>query len=117
MSDVRAVKTVKHTIDLGDGVEREVTFSLNAMANLEEKFGSIDAAFEKIQNNSIAAIRYLLWCILDNDEQEISEREVGRLIKLENLDELMSTVMDYFEEAMPTVQDLAAKNPETPNQW
>ena len=42
MADVQAVRPVKHTIDLGDGVEREIEFSLNAMADLEEKYGTVE---------------------------------------------------------------------------
>ena len=70
MSNVSAVKNTKRTVDLGDGVEREVILSLNAMADLEEKYGSIEAAFAKVQEGSVAAIRYLLWCILVPDGDE-----------------------------------------------
>ena len=117
MSDVQAVRPAKHTIDLGDGVEREVSFSLNAMADLEERYGSIDAAFEQVQNNKISAIRYLLWVLLNNDaNEEITERQVGALINLQNLEDLISTVMDYMEESMPAIREMQAKNPATPGQ-
>lgn len=114
MSDIRAVRPVTHTIDLGDGVEREISFSLNAMADLEDKYGTVENAFDKIQDNNIAAIRFLLWCLLNNGDQEISEREIGRKIDLRNLDDLMNAVMDYMEEAMPAIQEIQAKNPEKP---
>ena len=111
MANIQAVRPVKHTIDLGDGVEREIEFSLNAMADLEDKYGTIEHAFVKIQEDNISAIRFLLWCLLNNGEQEISEREIGRLINLRNLNELMSSVMDYMEEAMPGITEMAEKNP------
>lgn len=114
MADIRAIRPVKHTIDLGDGVEREIEFSLNAMADLEDKYGTVEAAFNKIQENNISAIRFLLWCLLNNGEQEISEREIGRMINLRNLDDLMTAVMDYMEEAMPEIQEMQAKNQERP---
>lgn len=110
MANIQAVRPVKHTIDLGDGVEREIEFSLNAMADLEEKYGTVEHAFEKVEENNISAIRFLLWCLLNTGEQEISEREVGRLINLRNLNELMSSVMDYMEEAMPGLQEMVSKN-------
>ncbi len=115
MSDIRAVRPAKHTIDLGDGVEREVYFSLNAMADLEEKYGSVEAAFDKCAQNNISAIRYLLWCLLNTSaEEQITERQVGELINLQNLGELMETVMDYLEEAMPQLEELNAKNQTAP---
>ena len=110
MADIQAVRPVKHTIDLGDGVEREIEFSLNAMADLEEKYGTIESAFKKVQENNVGAIRFLLWCLLNNGEQNISEREIGRKINMRNLNELMSAIMDYMEEAMPGITELAEKN-------
>lgn len=102
MSNVSTVKNTKRTVDLGDGVEREVILSLNAMADLEEKYGSIEAAFAKVQEGSVAAIRYLLWCILVPDgDEDLTEKEVGKLIRIDNLSEIMSNLMDVLEEQMP----------------
>lgn len=106
MSNVADVKPKKRTVDLGDGVEREVVLSLNAMAELEDKYGSIDNAFEKIKHGSIATIRFLLWCVLVPDgDTDLTEREIGRLIKLDNIQEIMSSVMDALEEQMPPSTD------------
>ena len=102
MSNVSAVKNTKRTVDLGDGVEREVILSLNAMADLEEKYGSIEAAVAKVQEGSVAAIRYLLWCILVPDgDEDLTEKEVGKLIRIDNLPEIMGSLMDVLEEQMP----------------
>lgn len=106
MSNVADVKPKKRTVDLGDGVEREVVLSLNAMAELEDKYGSIDNAFEKIKKGSIATIRFLLWCVLVPDgDTDLTEREIGRLIKLDNIQEIMSSVMDALEDQMPPSTD------------
>lgn len=106
MSNVADVKPKKRTVDLGDGVEREVVLSLNAMAELEDKYGSIDNAFEKIKKGSIATIRFLLWCVLVPDgDTDLTEREIGRLIKLDNIQEIMTSVMDVLEDQMPPSTD------------
>lgn len=106
MSNVADVKPKKRTVDLGDGVEREVVLSLNAMAELEDKYGSIDSAFEKIKKGSIATIRFLLWCVLVPDgDTDLTEREIGRLIKLDNIQEIMTSVMDALEDQMPPSAD------------
>ena len=102
MSNVADVKPKKRTVDLGDGVEREVVLSLNAMAELEDKYGSIANAFEKIKKGSIATIRFLLWCVLVPDgDTDLTEREIGKLIKLDNIQEIMTSVMDALEDQMP----------------
>lgn len=106
MSNVADVKPKKRTVDLGDGVEREVVLSLNAMAELEDKYGSIDNAFEKIKKGSIATIRFLLWCVLVPDgDTDLTEREIGKLIKLDNIQEIMTSVMDALEDQMPPSTD------------
>lgn len=106
MSNVADVKPKKRTVDLGDGVEREVVLSLNAMAELEDKYGSIDNAFEKIKRGSIATIRFLLWCVLVPDgDTDLTEREIGKLIKLDNIQEIMTSVMNALEEQMPPSTD------------
>lgn len=102
MSNIIEVKQPKKTIDLGDGVEREVTFSLNAMAELELKYGSLDEAFEKLQDGSIATIRYLLWLVLvPEGDDDLTEKQVGALIKIDNLNEIMDSLMTLFNESMP----------------
>lgn len=106
MSNVADVKPKKRTVDLGDGVEREVVLSLNAMAELEDKYGSIDNAFEKIKRGSIATIRFLLWCVLVPDgDTDLTEREIGKLIKLDNIQEIMTSVMNALEDQMPPSTD------------
>lgn len=106
MSNVADVKPKKRTVDLGDGVEREIVLSLNAMAELEDKYGSVDNAFEKIKNGSVATTRFLLWCVLVPDgDTDLTEREIGKLIKLDNIQEIMASVMDALEEQMPSSTD------------
>ena len=115
MSSVADVRQKKTTVDLGDGVEREVTLSLNALAELEEKYGTVEEAFNKVQQGSIAAIRYMLWCVLAVDsDQPMTELEVGRLIRLDNMGEIMSALMDAFEEQMPQTQGTADPNQQAP---
>lgn len=115
MANVSDVKPKKRFVDLGDGVEREVVFSLNAMAELEEKYGSIDAAFNKVKSGSIAAVRFLLWTIMHDNDETLTERQVGSMIRLDNINEVMETLMTALEDQMPegvSVED--DPNAETP---
>lgn len=100
MANLKAMKTAR-TIDLGDGVPRTARFTLNAMADMEERYGSIQAAFEKMKDGSIAAIRYLLWLLLSQDDEELTEKQVGNLIDTENMGELLDVMMDILSENMP----------------
>lgn len=115
MANVSDVKPKKRFVDLGDGVEREVIFSLNAMAELEDKYGSIDAAFNKVKSGSIAAVRFLLWTIMYDNDESLTERKVGAMIRLDNISEIMETLTAALESQMPegvSVEDYP--NAETP---
>ena len=101
MANLKAVRTTR-MIDLGDGVQRTARFTLNAMADMEEKYGSLQAGFDKMKEGSISATRYLLWLVLSPDDENLTEREVGNLIDTTNMGELMDTLMDILMENIPT---------------
>jgi hypothetical protein len=62
MSNLADVKNKTVKITLNDGVERTIKFTLNALAELEDKFGSVQAAFDKLEKeNSMKALRAILW--------------------------------------------------------
>lgn len=98
MSNLHDAKPAKKTITLTDGVEREVRFTLNAMAELEDKFGSVDAAFEEMDKGSIKAIRFVLWAGLMEGSPELTERQVGSLIDMQYLNSIMDTMTDAISE-------------------
>lgn len=91
--DVRALRDSKPVkITLTDGVERTLRFTLNAMAELEEKYGSVDAAFEQLDKGSFKAIRTILWAGLMHEEPILTEQQVGNLMDLQSMAAMMETV-------------------------
>lgn len=102
MSNVADVKGKTIKITLLDGVERELKFTLNALAELEDEFGSVDAAFEKLEKqNSMKALRAVLWAGLLWKEPEITEKQVGDLIDLSLMQDIAQSLNDAFEADMP----------------
>ncbi len=87
--NARQVKPHGVKITLLDGVERELLFTLNALAELEEKFGSVDAAFAEADKGSIKTIRFVLWAGLITKDPELTEQQVGALIDMRMLANLM----------------------------
>lgn len=94
----------KAKITLNDGKERTLKFTLNAMAELEERYGSVEEAFKQLEANSIKAARCVLWAGLIWEEPTLTEYEVGNLIDLDTLQELMGTVETALTSDMP-IQD------------
>ena len=104
MSNVRDVKPRVKTITLNDGVEREIRFTLNAMAELEDRYGSVDAAFNAMQSGSIKAARCVLWAGLSWNDESLTEKQVGNLIDLSSFDSIIAGLNDAMGEDMPDEQ-------------
>lgn len=101
MANVNDVKNKVVKITLLDGVERTLRYDLNAMAELEDRYGSVDAAFEAMDKNSIKAIRCVLWAGLLHEDESLTEQKVGSLIDMQYLQTLMESVGQAFNADMP----------------
>lgn len=109
MSNLRDVKPRVKTITLNDGVEREIKFTLNAMAEMEDKYGSVDAAFAELDKGSIKAVRFVLWAgLLHYEDASLTEQKVGNLIDLSSIKSIMESMADAMIEDMPEEDKQAA---------
>lgn len=106
LSEIKS-KTVP--ITLQDGKERHLRFTLNALALLEEKYGSVDRAFEEVQRSqSVIGLRYLLWVGLSWEDEELTEHDVGNLIDIGYMSEMMEKLGIALDDSMP-VDEAAQK--------
>ena len=76
-------------------------FDLNAFAELEDKFGSLDQAFQKMQQGSVKATRTLLWAGLLHEDENLTERQVGAMISLTNVERIMEQITEALTAALP----------------
>ncbi len=106
MANVKDVKSKAIKITLNDGVERTIKFTLNALAELEDRYGSVDEAFKQLDNNSIKAVRCILWAGLIHEDPELTEQQVGNLIDIQYMQELMTSLGDAFDSDMPVAEKL-----------
>lgn len=106
MSNLREAKPRVKTITLKDGVEREIRFTLNAMAEMEDRYGSVDEAFKKLDEGSIKAARFILWAgFLHLEDESLTEKRVGNLIDIELLNDIMASMAAAMGEDMPQQDD------------
>lgn len=115
MANVKDVKSAAVKITLTDGVERTIKFTLNAMAELEDRYGSVEEAFKQLDNGSIKAVRCILWAGLIHEDPDLTEQQVGNLIDLQYLQELMSSIGEAFDNDMPNEQSLPEEAGQNPN--
>ena len=116
MANLDKVKSKEVKITLNDGVERKIKFTLNALAELEDIFGSVEAAFSKLEQNSMKAVRAILWAGLLYHSPELTEQQVGNLIDIEYLQELTQTIDSAFDQDMPTPDESTPGVVASPNQ-
>lgn len=88
MANIKKLKREPIVVDIGDGVERTLRYTLNSFALIEEKYGTIDKAMEALNSGSIAAIRFVLWAGLVHEDENLSEHYVGNQIDLSDLEDL-----------------------------
>ena len=84
----------------------EVKFDLNALCNLQDKFGDITQAFEGLEKSDFKKIRGLLHIGLANGvNSDITEEEVGALIDMKNIDVVIGALTEGFGNAMPSTDE------------
>jgi hypothetical protein len=106
MANIKDVKSKAVKITLTDGVEREIRFTLNAMAELEDRYGSVDEAFKQLDNNSIKALRCVLWAGLIHEDPSLTEQQVGNLIDIQYMQNLTASLGAAFDANMPEPEKL-----------
>jgi hypothetical protein len=97
LRDVKPI-TVSITLDK----PRTLRYDLNAFAELEEIYGSMDQAFAAMQSGSMKAARTLLWAGLLHEDENLTPRQVGALVTLDNMEPVMDAISDALLEAMPS---------------
>ena len=115
MSNLRDAKPRVKTITLNDGVEREIRFTLNAMAELEDRYGSVDAAFKALDSGSIKAARCVLWAGLLDGDESLTEQQVGKLIDIQLMNNIMEELGAALGDDMPEESDDTTEAMSLPN--
>jgi hypothetical protein len=109
MTNLEQVKRKAIKVELADGKEREIKFTLNAMAELEEKYGSVDDAFKVLEGGSLKAIRFFLWATIQQEEKEdLSEKQLGDLIDISSIGNIINAMNEASSQDMPQDADVVA---------
>ncbi len=99
-SNLSSVKAKKAYLELG-GKEYELRYDLNAFAEIEEEYGSISELLEKMEKGSAKAIRAMVWAGLLCNEDAPSEREVGNLINMNDMQKIADAIQIALVNALP----------------
>jgi hypothetical protein len=100
MSNVNKVKKPAVTIDLDK--ERHLKYTLNAFAEMEDRYGSVDAALEVVKNNNMRAIIFIIWCGLTHEDEDLTEKQVGNMIEIDQLQDIVGKLNEAIGGDLPT---------------
>ena len=112
MSDAQDLKQLGYPIKLDK--ERHIVFDLNAMANFQERYGDFEKVFDAIVPEDgkmdIIELRYVLYQGLIHEDENITEKEVARMVTTRNITEVAGILGDALVGALPEVEEEAEKN-------
>lgn len=114
-SNLEQVRTPAGSYYIGEfgGKARYIRYDLNAFAEMETLFGSMEAAQERLQSGSMKDIRTVLWLGLIWDEvvldettgdplkYNISQYQVGSWLTTMNLQEVMNKLQAAISGSLP----------------
>lgn len=102
-----------YSIGTFGGKERFVRFDLNAFAEMERIFGSMDKANEALQSGSMRDVRTVLWLGLIHDQAvldeitgepikyTLSQFEVGSWLTTANMKDVMAKLTEAIQGSVP----------------
>lgn len=108
----------KYFIGNYGGKDRYICFDLNAFAELEERFGSMEDAQKRLQSGSMKDIRTVMWLGLIWDEVEVDPEtgeplkyhltpfQVGSWLNTSNLQDVVEKLQAAMTGALPDEQAL-----------
>lgn len=113
MSNLQEVRDGYYPIGVFGGQERFVRFDLNAFAEMERMYGSMEKANEALNKGSMQDVRRVLWLGLIHDQAVLDEitgepikynltvYEVGRWLTPQNMRDVMQKLNEAISGATP----------------
>lgn len=80
MGNVQSIRNFEPVTMMLGGKERILRFDMNAYAELENKYGSVEKAIDQLQEGRMSDIRNILWVGLIHEEAVIDE-VTGELVR------------------------------------
>lgn len=87
---------------------RYLIYDLNALAELEDRVGELDAFFKSISERKslpLKTMRLLLWAGLISEDEEITEKTAGALVLPDNLEYVTGKIIEAINSSMPEPQE------------
>lgn len=87
MNDIR-VRKIPIMLDK----PRNLVVDFNTFVELEEIYGSHKAAIDALKSGSFKAIRTFVWLCLLHEDKTLTEKQVGQLINVVNVEKIANEI-------------------------
>jgi hypothetical protein len=81
-------------VELG-GKVRNLRYTMNALAEIEDNLGVPLSEMDKVKM-TIKNVRVILWAGLIHEDEELTQKEVGNMVDLENMEAVQEKVAEAF---------------------
>jgi hypothetical protein len=81
-------------VELG-GKVRNLRYTMNALAEIEDRLGVPLSEMENVKM-TMKNVRIILHCGLIHEDEELTEKEVGNMVDLENMQYVQERVAEAF---------------------
>lgn len=114
-------------ITLADGKVYHLIVDMNAICAMEDRYGSIESAVDVLGNigaeergkdgkakpkKCMKDIRFMLWVALQHNNDDLTEREAGKLITASNVNEVIDMLGRAMSASMPETDEKNVKSPQ-----
>lgn len=90
--------------------QRHIVYDLNALCELEEIFGGQEEIFQALSAPSFKIIRTFLWAGLIHEDENLTEKDVGRLITTSNIQTVTESISKSISISLPEADENESKN-------
>ena len=106
-----------------EGKNYRLLFDLNALCELEDKYGSLEDAMKKLSElgekdksgkprKMMKDVRFLLWQALRHEDDNIAETDAAKLITIQNLQQAVNAIGYAMQSAVPEADEKNAESPQ-----
>lgn len=98
-------------ITLG-GAEYNLAMDFNVICDLEERYGTFEKAGEALGSGKMKDVRFLLYAMLKQDDESLTEKAVGHMIMLENMQPVIEALGTAMKASTPQADEKNVKSPQ-----
>lgn len=90
MANIKKIKSNPITIELDK--KRNLRYTLGSFAYLEETYGNIDKAFDKMNEGSIGSIIDIIYAGLIHEDETLTRFQVANMIDMSNMNDVVAAI-------------------------